>query len=108
MKQAYEILREEQEQGNDHLDLTMHLHFQPKIDVQHYNLFQTNEITIVLPRDGEVPNAFCDVVILLKGSALQHTNKCHPSYLSLHYVFFFSFGELRWYPNIISHVIICA
>jgi hypothetical protein len=28
--------------------------------------------------------------------------------LSLHYVFFFSFGELRWYPNIISHVIICA
>ncbi len=108
MKQAYEILCEERDQGNDHLDLVMHLPFQPKRDVWHYNLSRTNEITIVLLRDGEVPNAFCDIVIRLRGGALQHINECHPSYLSLHYVLFFSFGEQRWYPNIISHVIIRA
>jgi hypothetical protein len=106
MKQAYEILCEEREQGNEHLDLVMHPHFQLKRDVRCYNLSHTNEITIVLPRDGEVPNAFCDIVIHLRGGAIQHINECHPSYLSLHTVLFFSFGELRWYLNIISHVII--
>jgi hypothetical protein len=45
MKQAYETLHEEQEQGNDHLDLAMHLHFQMERDVQRYNLLQINEIT---------------------------------------------------------------
>jgi hypothetical protein len=33
IKQAYEILHEEQKQGNDHLDLAMHLHFQLEKDV---------------------------------------------------------------------------
>jgi hypothetical protein len=60
MKQACETLHEEQEQGNDHLALVMHLHFQPEIDVQCYNLPQINEITIVLLGDGKVLNAFCD------------------------------------------------
>jgi hypothetical protein len=60
MKQAYETLHEEQEQGNDHLDLVMHLRFQLEIDVQCYNFLQINETTIFLLGDGKVPNAFCD------------------------------------------------
>jgi hypothetical protein len=38
MKQAYETLFEQQILGNDDLDLTIHLHFQPERETRHYNL----------------------------------------------------------------------
>jgi len=38
MKQAYETLFEQQRLGNDDLDLTMHLHFQPEKETRHYKL----------------------------------------------------------------------
>lgn len=72
-----------------------------------YNLPQINKIIIVLLGNGKVPNAFRDIVICLKGGTLQCINECHPSYLLLHYVLFFSFGGLKWYSNI-PHVIICV
>jgi hypothetical protein len=37
-KEVYGTLFEQQRLGNDDLDLTMHLHFQPKRETQHYNL----------------------------------------------------------------------
>jgi hypothetical protein len=89
MKQTYETLHEEQEQGNDHLDLAMHLHFQMERDVQRYNLLQINEITFVLFGDGKAPNAFRDIMICLRRGALQCINECHPSYLLLHKCFAF-------------------
>jgi hypothetical protein len=64
-----------------------------------YNLFQTNEITIILRKDGNVPNAFCDIMIYLRGGALQCINECYPSYLSLHYVLFFFLWWTKMAPK---------
>jgi hypothetical protein len=70
MKQTSETLYEQQRLGNDDLDLAMHLHFQLGRKTQHYNLPGTNEITLVLQGDGDVPNAFCNIVIYLHGGLL--------------------------------------
>jgi hypothetical protein len=95
MKQTYETLYEQQILGNDDLDLIMHLHFQLGKETQCYNLLETNEITLVLQGDGDVPNALCNIVIRLHGSLLQHINECHLTYLSLHYVLLFLYSELN-------------
>ncbi len=53
----------------------------------------------------EVPNALYNILIQLRRGELHPINERHPLYLPLHYVLIFSYGELRWHPNI-SHVII--
>lgn len=65
------------------------------------------QMKIILHGDREVPNALCDIVIQLRRGELHHINERHLSYLPLHYVLIFSYGELRWHLNI-SHVIIHA
>jgi hypothetical protein len=55
----------------------MHLHFQLGSKTQCYNLLETNEITLVLQGDGNVPNALCNIIIHLHGGLLQHINECH-------------------------------
>jgi len=49
MRQAYETLCEERENGNNNPDLAMHLHFEHGRQVRRYNLPQTDEIALILP-----------------------------------------------------------
>ncbi len=72
----------------------MHLHFQLGWEILHYNLLEKNEIALILQGDGDVPNAFHNIVIRLHGGLLQHINECHLTYLSLHYVLLLPYSEL--------------
>jgi hypothetical protein len=36
----------------------------------------------------------------LHGGLLECINECHPTYLSLHYVLLFPYGEFGWHSNI--------
>jgi len=94
MRQAYETLREECENGNNNPYLAMHLHFEHIRQAGYYNLPQTNEIALIIPSDGNISNTTHDIVIHLCRGALQQISECHPTYLPLHYVLLFPYGEL--------------
>jgi hypothetical protein len=106
MKQTYETLQEEWRWGIDHLGVVMHvyiLNLEKMSDV----ITSLKQMKTIFHGNREVPNALYNIVIQLQRGELHPINERHPLYLPLHYVLIFSYGELRWHPNI-SHVIIHA
>ncbi|KAI8531251.1 hypothetical protein RHMOL_Rhmol11G0122300 [Rhododendron molle] len=96
-RQAYAIL--------DQLDiaeqtLPAHLHYSSSTDRRRYNLPTTDEIAVVVPRDGTKASGMRDIILHLRGdNGLMRINECHPTYLPLHYVLLFPHGELGWEPE---------
>lgn len=78
-----------------------YLHFSAIIDRCTYNLPTAEEIALILPGYGTKASGMRYVIVRLKGSnALMQINECHPTYLSLHYVCLFPYGELGWEPEL--------
>lgn len=100
-QQAHEIL-----QTRRMVDLTIHLHFKKSTDRRRYNLPTANEVAVIIPGDGLMPEAMRDIVLRLRGDgALQRIHEGHPAYLPLHYVLLFPYGELGWHAEL-NHTLI--
>jgi len=100
MRQVYETLYEECNNGNTNPNLAMHLHFEQGRQARHYNVLQTDEIALILLEDGDIPNATHDIVICLHRGVLHYISECHPTYLPLHYILLFLHGKFGWHPHI--------
>ncbi|GFS40419.1 hypothetical protein Acr_00g0068450 [Actinidia rufa] len=95
---AYELLNQS-EQAGEHL--TAYLHYSVATDRRRYNLPTSNEIAVILPRDGTEINGMRVIVLHLRGNnELISISECHPAYLPLHYVLLFPHGELGWEPQL--------
>ena len=72
----------------------MHLHLQQTTDAKRYNLPTVEEIAAIVPRDGsENVRMDWDIIVCLPDSGLHQISNLYPSYLPLHYVLFFPYGE---------------
>lgn len=77
-----------------------YLHYTSTTDHRRYNLPTSDQITVILTGDGIQVSGARDIIVRLKESnQLMQINKCHPTYLPLHYVLFFPRGELGWEPE---------
>ena len=79
------------------------LRFEEHSDRRRYNLptAATNEIAVILPGDGDQPEAVHDIVVYCRyGPPLQRITDSHPLYPALHYVLLFPTGQLQWYSRI--------
>ncbi|KAF6156534.1 hypothetical protein GIB67_011335, partial [Kingdonia uniflora] len=62
-----------------------------------YNLPLTNEIAVILSRDGSKLSSVRDIIVYLKAEqGLMRISECHPAYLPLHYVLLFPTRQLGW------------
>ena len=73
-------------------------HFEGQMD-----LSTCNEIAILIPRKEDHPQRIQDIVFCLRKEChfLERINECHSTYLPLHYVVLFPFGELGWHEDLI-------
>jgi Helitron helicase-like domain at N-terminus len=79
------------------------LRFDQSCDHRQYNLLDAtnNEITVILPGDGDQPEGTRDIVLYHRhGQPLQRISDLHPLYPALHYVLLFPTGQLQWHPQI--------
>ena len=97
-KQAFELT---QHMGPDQ-QCKIALRFDHHTDHRRYNLptDTSNEIAVILPRDGDQPTAAGDIILNRRGGPLQEISDMHPLYPSLHYVLLFATGQLGWHPHI--------
>ncbi|CAG8811364.1 23626_t:CDS:1, partial [Cetraspora pellucida] len=95
-RQAHEIFSQAREKGASETDLTVRLHFNAATDRHHYNLPASNKIALILPGDGSAPEGSRDIILRLRGGPLECIHEGNLAYLPLHYVLFFSYGELGW------------
>ncbi|CAG8740147.1 18684_t:CDS:1, partial [Acaulospora morrowiae] len=98
-QQAHEILLQAHEDGTDE-DVAIYLHHTNTTDKYRYNLLTINEVAVILPGDGSVPEATRDIIIRLRGGSLERIHEGHPAYLPLHYVLLFPHGELGWHEGL--------
>ncbi|CAG8623234.1 15423_t:CDS:2 [Acaulospora morrowiae] len=98
-QQAHKILLQAHEDGTDE-DVAIYLHYTNTTDKHCYNLLTINEIAVILPGDGSVPEAIRDIIIRLCEGSLERIHKGHPAYLPLHYVLLFPYGELGWHEGL--------
>jgi hypothetical protein len=98
-KQAYELTRNMPPEQQ----CKIILRFDQGCDRRRYNLptAATDEIAVILPGDGDQPEAVRDIVLYRRhGPPLQRITDAHPLYPALHYVLLFPTGQLQWYPQI--------
>ena len=83
-------------------DCRIALHFDHNTDHGRYNLptDTSNEIAVILPRDGDQPTAGRDIILKRHDGPLREISDLHPLYPSLHYVLLFPSGQLQWHPHI--------
>lgn len=76
-----------------------HLHFDAQTNHRRYNIMSNGEIVGLLLEGEEILKNMRDVVLHFRGDGynLEYINKCHLTYLPLHYVLFFPYGELGWH-----------
>ncbi|KAI3985006.1 hypothetical protein MKX01_004774, partial [Papaver californicum] len=98
-KHAYEILKEVPPTEKD---IYVSLQYKSDKDKGRYNLPTVDEVFVILPGDGTIQSVVRDIVLHLKGGRhLERIDECHPTYLPLHYVLLFPYGELGWDPNML-------
>ena len=79
----------------------MRLHLWQGIDERRYNLPTVEEVAAIVPGDGsQNVRVGHDIILCLQGGGLRRISNLHPSYLPLHYVLFFPYGEEGWHLEI--------
>lgn len=87
-QQAYEILSQFNEHNTNNANLAIYLHYISTTNRHRYNLPTADEIAILLPGDGFIPQAMRNIVFRLRDNPLECIHEEHPAYLPLHYVLF--------------------
>ncbi|KAF6164266.1 hypothetical protein GIB67_010236 [Kingdonia uniflora] len=99
-RQAYEVLNDAYSADNKNVNVHAHLHYRSRTYRRRYNLSSTDEITVILPRDGQEDPSTRDIVVYLRGGdELMRISECHPAYLPMHYVLLFPHREMGWEPE---------
>ncbi|XP_026417352.1 uncharacterized protein LOC113312830 [Papaver somniferum] len=94
-RQAHDILRDNEVSSQKPVQVS--LHFNENSDKRRYNLPTAKEVSVIIPENPSDIKAPRDILLHLKaGKGFTIINEWHPSYLPLHYVLLFPYGELGW------------
>ncbi|XP_026420322.1 uncharacterized protein LOC113316331 [Papaver somniferum] len=94
-RQAHDILRDNEVSSQNPVQVS--LHFNENSDKRRYNMPTAEEVSVIVPEKPSDIKAPCDILLHLKaGKGFTRINECHPTYLPLHYVLLFPYGELGW------------
>ncbi|KAF6151578.1 hypothetical protein GIB67_021764 [Kingdonia uniflora] len=94
-RQAYEVLNDAYSADNQDVNVHAHLHYSLRTNRRHYNLPSTEEITVILPGDGQESPSIRDIIIYLRGGhELMQISEYHPIYLQMYYVLLFPHREM--------------
>ncbi|CAG8505609.1 4841_t:CDS:2, partial [Cetraspora pellucida] len=74
-QQAHEILSQAHANNTSTANLTIYLHYNNAMDRHRYNLLTMDEIAIILPSNGSIPEAMRDIVIHLRNNKLERIHE---------------------------------
>ncbi len=83
----------------DSADISVHLVANTERDRRRYNLLTVDDVAVVLPGMGELPEGSSgrDIILHRCSVPLQRISETHPAYAPLQYTLLFPFGTHGWH-----------